>query len=234
MHLREGPDAASPPRRPCWHRPRLTAPPPEPPPPPKAGNDFLPNVPSIDIYDNPNGLDILFTAYRWVAASGAGRARGLFSEELSCWGLPRLAQPQHRRRLGPPACTHSRTRPPPLPQPHAARARRPPRRRRRRQHVAPAAPHGAPRARRGARLQAARGAAQGGGGGWQRCLVARPPVCCMACWTQLCLQQDLHRLTHLPPPPPAPRSTASARRRRRPASARRSRPSCTRCLTRRV
>uniref|UniRef100_A0A383WG32 Uncharacterized protein n=1 Tax=Tetradesmus obliquus TaxID=3088 RepID=A0A383WG32_TETOB len=29
-----------------------------------AGNDFLPNVPSIDIYDKPCGLDLLFTAYK--------------------------------------------------------------------------------------------------------------------------------------------------------------------------
>ena len=28
------------------------------------GNDFLPNCPSIDIYDQPNGLDVLFTTYR--------------------------------------------------------------------------------------------------------------------------------------------------------------------------
>lgn len=30
----------------------------------QAGNDFLPNVPSIDIYDTPNGLDVLFTTYK--------------------------------------------------------------------------------------------------------------------------------------------------------------------------
>lgn len=30
----------------------------------QAGNDFLPNVPSIDIYDKPCGLDLLFTAYK--------------------------------------------------------------------------------------------------------------------------------------------------------------------------
>lgn len=30
----------------------------------QAGNDFLPNVPSIDIYDKPTGLDLLFVAYK--------------------------------------------------------------------------------------------------------------------------------------------------------------------------
>lgn len=30
----------------------------------QAGNDFLPHVPSIDIYDKPCGLDLLFTAYK--------------------------------------------------------------------------------------------------------------------------------------------------------------------------
>jgi hypothetical protein len=31
---------------------------------PQAGNDFLPNVPSIDIYDSPCGLDLVMAAYK--------------------------------------------------------------------------------------------------------------------------------------------------------------------------
>ncbi len=30
----------------------------------QAGNDFLPHVPSIDIYDLPSGLDLLLAAYK--------------------------------------------------------------------------------------------------------------------------------------------------------------------------
>lgn len=31
---------------------------------PQAGNDFLPHVPSVDIYDLPSGLDLLLAAYK--------------------------------------------------------------------------------------------------------------------------------------------------------------------------
>jgi hypothetical protein len=55
--------------RTCWHAV------------PQAGNDFLPNVPSIAIYDQPNGLDILFTTYRWVGGGGAGGRRGGMRQE---------------------------------------------------------------------------------------------------------------------------------------------------------
>ncbi|WIA19878.1 hypothetical protein OEZ85_005778 [Tetradesmus obliquus] len=37
-----------------------------------AGNDFLPNVPSIDIYDKPCGLDLLFTAYKALLLAMGG------------------------------------------------------------------------------------------------------------------------------------------------------------------
>ncbi len=38
----------------------------------QAGNDFLPNVPSLDIYDRPSGLDLLFAAYSAVAPKLGG------------------------------------------------------------------------------------------------------------------------------------------------------------------
>jgi hypothetical protein len=41
-------------------------------PPPQAGNDFLPNIPSIDIYDSPCGLDLLLAAYKEMLAGGGG------------------------------------------------------------------------------------------------------------------------------------------------------------------
>lgn len=31
---------------------------------PQCGNDFLPNVPSLDIYDMPSGLELLLAAYK--------------------------------------------------------------------------------------------------------------------------------------------------------------------------
>ncbi len=37
----------------------------------QAGNDFLPNVPSLEIYDRPSALDTLLDAYRTtLRASG--------------------------------------------------------------------------------------------------------------------------------------------------------------------
>jgi 5'-3' exonuclease len=38
----------------------------------QAGNDFLPNVPSLDIYDRPSGLDLLFAAYSAVVPKLGG------------------------------------------------------------------------------------------------------------------------------------------------------------------
>lgn len=30
----------------------------------QVGNDFLPHIPSLDIYDNPSGLELLLTVYK--------------------------------------------------------------------------------------------------------------------------------------------------------------------------
>jgi 5'-3' exonuclease len=38
----------------------------------QAGNDFLPNIPSIDIYDKPCGLDLLFAAYKALLVGMGG------------------------------------------------------------------------------------------------------------------------------------------------------------------
>lgn len=38
----------------------------------QVGNDFLPHIPSLDIYDRPTGLDLLFTAYKQLAPSLGG------------------------------------------------------------------------------------------------------------------------------------------------------------------
>jgi hypothetical protein len=43
----------------------------------QAGNDFLPNVPSIDIYDKPCGLDLLFTAYKALLPKMGGHITGV-------------------------------------------------------------------------------------------------------------------------------------------------------------
>lgn len=42
----------------------------------QAGNDFLPNVPSVDIYDKPCGLDLLFTAYKTLLPQMGGHITG--------------------------------------------------------------------------------------------------------------------------------------------------------------
>jgi hypothetical protein len=42
----------------------------------QAGNDFLPNVPSIDIYDKPCGLDLLFSAYKALLPQMGGHITG--------------------------------------------------------------------------------------------------------------------------------------------------------------
>lgn len=42
----------------------------------QAGNDFLPNIPSIDIYDKPCGLDLLFAAYQQLLPQMGGHLTG--------------------------------------------------------------------------------------------------------------------------------------------------------------
>ncbi|KAF8063012.1 ALKBH8 [Scenedesmus sp. PABB004] len=68
-----------------------------------AGNDFLPNVPSIDIYDRPSGLDLLWAAYKALApklgghlTSGGAVNRGRLVQLLVF--LSRDEEPAFRRR----------------------------------------------------------------------------------------------------------------------------------------
>ncbi len=49
----------------------------------QVGNDFLPAIPSLDIYDNPTGLDVVMTIYR-VRGSWFMPAT---SSALLCWLL---------------------------------------------------------------------------------------------------------------------------------------------------
>lgn len=44
--------------------------------PTQAGNDFLPNVPSIDIYDKPCGLDLLISAFKALLPGMGGHITG--------------------------------------------------------------------------------------------------------------------------------------------------------------
>jgi hypothetical protein len=44
--------------------PPLPLPTPLPKPPTQVGNDFLPHIPSLDIYDLPSGLDLAVAAYK--------------------------------------------------------------------------------------------------------------------------------------------------------------------------
>jgi 5'-3' exonuclease len=50
----------------------------------QAGNDFLPNVPSIDIYDKPCGLDLLFTAYKALLPKMGGHITGARAAAGAC------------------------------------------------------------------------------------------------------------------------------------------------------
>lgn len=70
----------------------------------QAGNDFLPNVPSVDIYDKPCGLDLLFSAYKALLPQMGGHITGaskfvynfwVFSYWAKMLGHPRAAQNSH-------------------------------------------------------------------------------------------------------------------------------------------
>lgn len=69
----------------------------------QAGNDFLPNVPSIDIYDKPCGLDLLFTAYKHLlpALGGHLSSGGIINRSRLVQLLVFLArdeEPAYKRR----------------------------------------------------------------------------------------------------------------------------------------
>ncbi|KAL4444979.1 hypothetical protein ABPG77_004029 [Micractinium sp. CCAP 211/92] len=58
-----------------------------------AGNDFLPHVPSLDIYDRPSALETLLDKYKEMLSSGPGylTASGRVDPGKLCWLFQRLA-----------------------------------------------------------------------------------------------------------------------------------------------
>ena len=65
-----------------------------------AGNDFIPHVPSLDIYDRPSALDTLLNVYKDMLKGGGGGAAaggylsdsGRFDHNRLCWFFTRLAE----------------------------------------------------------------------------------------------------------------------------------------------
>ena len=66
----------------------------------QAGNDFLPNVPSLEIYDRPSALDTLLGAYRavLVAAGNYVTSAGKINPDRLRRLLAKLAEDEEARQ----------------------------------------------------------------------------------------------------------------------------------------
>lgn len=66
----------------------------------QAGNDFLPNVPSLEIYDRPSALDTLLEAYRavLVAAGNYVTSAGKINPDRLRRLLAKLAEDEEARQ----------------------------------------------------------------------------------------------------------------------------------------